>query len=94
MSRTPTSLQQRRHYRNAANLQAASKVHQKRYPANTLGPNEDIIQKRKDIHRKRAATHSAPLRSRSVLVFHIFLLVFLLISTWGIYSLAIYFFTR
>ena len=67
--------------------------HQCRYPANTLGPQEDVLARRRA--RKRHATVIKAVPSqRNVLLDNIILLAVLAGSIWGLYTLTIYLLTH
>ncbi len=56
---------------------------------NTLGPQEDVIERRR--HRNRVAISSAPDNAtRNILAENVFLLLLLAASIYGIYRLCIY----
>ncbi len=58
-------------------------------PANTLGPQEDVIERR--LHRRRVEVKSNPApSSRHILTENIFLLALLFASIYFIYRLCIY----
>lgn len=99
MPHTPSSynrlreLEQSRHMsRPSRNL--PTQDYQRRYPANTLGPNEELLDRRRGQRRKHVAiTNSAP-RQRNILLENIFILIFLAASIWGLYNLIIYLLTH
>ncbi len=56
---------------------------------NTLGPQEDVIERRR--HRNRVAMSGTPgMSSRNILVENVFLLLLLAASIYGIYRLCIH----
>ena len=95
MTRTPSSynqlreLEQRRHMRTRTAAPLPPKVHRNRYPANTLGPNEDIVQRRQDSYRKKVTIEKMGTQSRNILLENLVILLFLIVSIWGLYSLTI-----
>ena len=87
-------LELRRHMRNGTGTALPDKVHRHRYPANTLGPNEDIVQRRQDSYRKKVTIEKMGTQSRNLLLENLAILLFLVISIWGLYSLTIYLLTH
>ncbi len=56
---------------------------------NTLGPQEDVIERRR--HRNRVSVNNAPDNlTRNILAENVFLLLLLAASIYGIYRLCIY----
>lgn len=86
-------LEQRRYMRSTGNL-PPSPDHQRRYPANTLGPNDEIVARRRGQHRKHVTITGAAPQNRNLLMENIFILLFLGASIWGLYSLIIYLLTH
>lgn len=87
-------LEQRRYMRNRTGAALPAKVHQHRYPANTLGPNEDIVQRRQDTYRKKVTIEKMGTQSRNILLENLVILLFLIVSIWGLYSLTIHLLTH
>lgn len=86
-------LELRRHMRQTG----ATQPHQdyrRRYPANTLGPQEDVLERRRGMHRKHVAIHGATPGHRNVLFKDLLLLIVLGISIWGLYTFTIYLLTH
>lgn len=86
-------LEQRRYMRSTGNI-PPSQDYQRRYPANTLGPNDEIVARRRGQHRKHVTITGAAPQNRSLLMENIFILLFLGASIWGLYSLIIYLLTH
>lgn len=87
-------LEQRRNMRSSKSMPHPGQVHRNRYPANTLGPNEDIMQRRRDSHRKQVTIEKIAPQSRNILLENLAILVFLIVSIWGLYTLTIYLLTH
>lgn len=87
-------LDMRRNRRKTGSSMASTyRDHQCRYPANTLGPQEDVLARRRA--RKRHATVIKAVPSqRNVLLDNIILLAVLAGSIWGLYTLTIYLLTH
>ncbi|MBR5195912.1 MAG: hypothetical protein IKW48_07235 [Akkermansia sp.] len=64
--------------------------HARRYPANTLGPNDELIARRRGQRRNHVSITGAAPQNRNILKENIAILVFLAVSIWGLYSLIIY----
>lgn len=70
-------------------------TYQRRYPANTLGPQEDVLEQRRGLKRKYVTTIShGPSRQQNILLQNLLLLGVLAISIWGLYTLTIYLLTH
>lgn len=82
-------LEQRRYMRSTG-AEYPQQDHSRRYPANTLGPNDELLARRRGQHRKRVSITGAAPQNRSILKENIVILLFLAISVWGLYSLIIY----
>ncbi len=66
---------------------SSPRLHQR--PSNTLGPQEDVIERRR--HRKRVAmSATSPSASRNILMENVILLFVLAASIYAIYRLCIY----
>lgn len=87
-------LELRRSMRGRTVVPPPDRVHRNRYPANTLGPNEDIVQRRQDSYRKKVTIEKMGPQSRNILLENLAILLFLIISIWGLYSLTIYLLTH
>lgn len=87
-------LEQRRRTRSTGSPRATVRDYQRRYPANTLGPNEDIIEHRRGMSRKHVTITGAAPQHRNLLMENLFILLFLAASIWGLYSLIIYLLTH
>lgn len=71
------------------------RTYQRRYPANTLGPQEDVLEKRRGRNRKYVTTLTqAPHKQQNILLQNLLLLGVLAGSIWGLYSLTIYLLTH
>lgn len=68
--------------------------HQRRYPANTLGPDEDVLERRRGMRRKHVTITGAAPQNRNLLLENLMLLAVLAASIWGLYSLTIYLLTN
>lgn len=86
-------LEQRRHMRQTGHI-PTTRDHQRRYPANTLGPNEDLVAHRRGQHRKHVTISGASPQHRNLLLENAFILLFLGASIWGLYTLIIYLLTH
>ena len=75
--------------RNASS-RAPRRDHLRRYPANTLGPNDELIARRSGQRRKHVTISGASPHHRNILMENIFILLFLAASVWGLYTLTIY----
>ena len=64
--------------------------YQRRYPANTLGPNEDILEHRRRIHRKHVTITGVAPENRNVLLVNLGLLIFFAVTIWALYSAIIH----
>jgi hypothetical protein len=82
-------LEQRRYMRERGN-QSPRRDYQRRYPANTLGPNDELVERRRGQHRNRVTINGASPQHRNILMENIFILLFLAASVWGLYNLVIY----
>ena len=82
-------LEQRRHMRDTG-ATYTRRDYQRRYPANTLGPNEELVERRRGQHRKHVTISGAAPHHRNILLENIFILLFLAASVWGLYTLIIY----
>lgn len=87
-------LEQRRHMRSTGRTIPPAKDHQRRYPPNTLGPNDEIVARRRGQHRKHVTITGAAPQNRNLLLENLFILLFLAASIWGLYSLIIYLLTH
>ena len=83
-------LEQRRYMRDTGHRQQPRRDYQRRYPANTLGPNDELLERRRGQHRKHVTISGATPQHRNILMENIFILLFLAASVWGLYSLIIY----
>lgn len=83
-------LEQRRNMRSTA----PGRDYQRRYPANTLGPNEDLVERRRSSHRKQVTITGAAPQNRNLLLENLVILLFLAGSIWGLYSLIIHLLTH
>ena len=86
-------LELRRHMRQTGTTQP-HQDYRRRYPANTLGPNEDIVQRRQDSYRKKVTIEKMGTQSRNILLENLVILLFLIVSIWGLYSLTIHLLTH
>lgn len=86
-------LELRRHMRQSGSDYMPSD-YKRRYPANTLGPQEDVVEYRRAQHRKRVTITGAAPRNRNILLENLLLLAVLVGSIWGLYSLTIYLLTH
>ena len=86
-------LERRRNTRGAAR-DIPRQSYQRRYPANTLGPNEDIVERRRGMNRKHVTVTGASPQNRNILFENLIILIFLAVSIWGLYSLIIYLLTH
>lgn len=86
-------LELRRNMRQAA-PRPTPRDYQRRYPANTLGPQEDVLERRRGMKRNRVTITGAAPGNRSVLMENLLLLAVLAGSVWGLYSLTIYLLTH
>lgn len=68
--------------------------YQRRYPANTLGPQEDVLERRRGLKRKNVNISGASPQHRNILLENLILLGILAGSIWGLYSLTIYLLTH
>ena len=87
-------LELRRNMRQGNMPQPARAYQQRRYPANTLGPQEDVVEYRRAQHRKRVTITGAAPRNRNILMENLLLLAVLIGSIWGLYALTIYLLTH
>lgn len=74
--------------------QDTNRTYQRRYPANTLGPSEDVLERRRGMHRKHLTISGAAPQNRSMLLENLLLLLVLVGSIWGLYTLTIYILTQ
>lgn len=86
-------LEQRRNMRSTGRTMP-SRDYQRRYPANTLGPNEDLVERRRSSHRKQVTITGAAPQNRNILLENLVILVFMAGSIWGLYSLIIHLLTH
>ena len=86
-------LELRRHMRPLGHDSVPSD-YRRRYPANTLGPQEDVVEYRRAQHRKRVTITGAAPRNRNILMENLLLLAVLIGSIWGLYALTIYLLTH
>ena len=86
-------LEIRRNMRQSGTRQTP-RDYQRRYPANTLGPQEDVLERRKGIKRNRVTISGAAPGNRNILMENLLLLAVLAGSIWGLYSLTIYLLTH
>jgi hypothetical protein len=86
-------LELRRNMRQETSQQPR-RAYQRRYPANTLGPSEDVLERRRGQHRKHVTITGAAPQNRSLLMENLLLLVVLAGSIWGLYTLTIYLLTH
>ena len=86
-------LELRRNMRQEQPLQT-SRAYQRRYPANTLGPSEDVLERRRGQHRKHVSISGATPQNRNILMENLLLLIVLAGSIWGLYTLTIYLLTQ
>ncbi|MBE6415746.1 MAG: hypothetical protein E7032_04340 [Akkermansiaceae bacterium] len=86
-------LEQRRNMRLTGNA-PLSRDYQRRYPANTLGPNEEIVERRRVMHRKHVTITGAAPQHRNILLGNLCILAFIAASIWGLYSLTVYLLTH
>ena len=86
-------LEMRRNMRQETSPQP-QRVYRRRYPANTLGPSEDVLERRRGQHRKHVTITGAAPQNRSLLLENLLLLVVLAGSIWGLYTLTIYLLTH
>lgn len=95
MPYTPSSLdklrelEQRRNTRRSGNY-SPRQDYQRRYPANTLGPNEEILERRRNVHRKHVTITGVAPENRNVLLVNIGILLFFAFSIWGLYTAIIH----
>ena len=68
--------------------------YQRRYPANTLGPQEDVLERRKGMKRNRVTITGAAPENRNLLLENLFILAALALSIWGLFSLTMYLLTN
>ena len=68
--------------------------YQRRYPANTLGPQEDVLERRKGMKRNRVTITGATPRNRNLLLENLYILAALGLSIWGLFSLTMYLLTN
>lgn len=68
--------------------------YQRRYPANTLGPQEDVLERRKGLKRNRVTITGAAPRNRNLLLENLYILAALGLSIWGLFSLTMYLLTN
>jgi hypothetical protein len=87
-------LELRRNMRQGNITQPARAYQQRRYPANTLGPQEDVLERRRGLKRKQVTFNGAAPAHRSVLMENLILLAVLIGSIWGLYTLTIYLLTH
>ena len=86
-------LEQRRNMRSTGSP-TPRRDYQRRYPANTLGPNEDIVERRRGMHRSHVTITGAAPQNRNILLENLFILAFIAASIWGLYSLIVYLLTH
>lgn len=72
----------------------APQDYKRRYPANTLGPQEDVLEYRRVRHRNRVTITGAAPRNRNILLENLLLLAVLAGSIWGLYTVTIYLLTH
>ena len=87
-------LELRRNMRQSGSASQPYRDHQRRYPANTLGPQEDVLERRRGLKRKQVTFNGAAPAHRSVLMENLILLAVLIGSIWGLYTLTIYLLTH
>ena len=68
--------------------------YQRRYPANTLGPQEDVLERRKGLKRNRVTITGTAPENRNLLLENLFILAALALSIWGLFSLTMYLLTN
>ena len=85
-------LELRRNMRQSGHY--APQDHKRRYPANTLGPQEDVLEIRRGQHRNRVTISRAATRQRNILLENLILLAVLAGSIWGLYSVTMYLLTH
>lgn len=71
-----------------------SRTYQRRYPKNTLGPSDDVLEHRRHLKNKRVIVRGASPENRNLLLENLLLLLVLAGSIWGLYSLSIYLLTQ
>lgn len=86
-------LEQRRNARSTGNS-TPRHDYRRRYPANTLGPNEEIIERRRVMHRKHVTITGVTPQHRNILLGNLCILGFIAASIWGLYSLTVYLLTH
>lgn len=82
-------LEQRRNMRSTG-ASYPQRDYERRYPANTLGPNDELLARRRGQSRKRVNITGATPQHRNILKENIVILLFLAVSVWGLYNLVIY----
>ncbi len=88
-------LELRRNMRQGNVTHPARAYQQRRYPANTLGPQEDVLEQRRGRNRKYVTTiTSSPRQHNNILLQNLLLLAVLTGSIWGLYTLTIYLLTH
>lgn len=87
-------LELRRNVRQGNISQPARARQQRRYPANTLGPQEDVLEQRRGRSRKYVTTITSSQQQQNILLQNIILLLVLAGSIWGLYNLTIYLLTH
>lgn len=87
-------LELRRRKRQGHASPPPSRTHQSRYPANTLGPQEDVVEQRRGIHRTHVSIPARAPQTRNVLLENLLLLAVLAGSIWGLYALTVYLLTH
>lgn len=60
------------------------------YPANTLEPSEEVLERRRAYRKRVAMDGSAARNSRSMLGENLFLLIMLIAAGYGLYRLCLY----
>jgi hypothetical protein len=86
-------LELRRHIRQGGDPET-HRNYQRRYPSNTMGPQEYVLERRRGMHRKHVTIHGAPPKQRHILFKDLTLLGILILSIWGLYALTIYLLTH
>ena len=99
MKRTPSSYDQllelqRRPMQYGAHSPTPRIAHRNRYPENTLGPHEEVVQRRKDSVRKKVRIEKIAPDSRNILLENLGLLLVLVLSIAGLYLLTIHLLTH
>ncbi|MBR3902286.1 MAG: hypothetical protein IKJ29_01355 [Akkermansia sp.] len=87
-------LELRRRKRQGHASPPPSRTHQRRYPANTLGPQEDVVEQRRGMHRTHVSIPARAPQTRNILLENLLLLAVLAGSIWGLYALTIYLLTH